>query len=97
MPYVIYFIATIVYVEKWAVFGIDVGTTWDLTAEFFCRFVIIFCVLYFMFFELVAIIRDPAGYMRDVYNIFDWSAFILNVYIIYTSAFDPLTKSEEEK
>ena len=46
-------------------------------------------MIYFVFFEVVAIVRDGWNYLTDVFNYFDWAAFILNFYVTYTTVFDP--------
>ena len=33
-------------------------------------------------FEFVSMFRDGCDYLLDVFNYFDWAAFLLNFYII---------------
>ena len=54
VPYIIYFLCTIVYTTTWSVQGIEEGTRWDFTAEFVLRWLIIISVFYFVFFEIEA-------------------------------------------
>ena len=89
IPYIIYFLCTIFYVTIWSVEGIDYDKRWDLTPEFVVRWIILILVIYFVFFEVVAIVRDGWNYLTDVFNYFDWAAFILNFYVTYTTVFDP--------
>lgn len=88
VPYIIYFLCTIVHVTTWSVKGIDGGTEWNFTAEFVLRWLIIISIFYFIFFEIVAMVRDGWSYLTDVFNYIDWLAFILNFYVIYTTVYD---------
>mmetsp|Transcript_42077 Transcript_42077/g.55429 ORF Transcript_42077/g.55429 Transcript_42077/m.55429 type:complete len:182 (-) Transcript_42077:728-1273(-) len=54
------------------------------------RWIILVSVVYFSFFEFVAMIRDGWNYLFDIFNYFDWSAFILNFYVIITTVWDPV-------
>ena len=38
--------------------------------------------IYFMFFEIVAIVRDGWDYTKDIYNLFDWSTYLLTFVVI---------------
>ena len=95
IPYLTYFLATLTYVIYFAVYGIDVGTEWDLTAEFFLRWVIIVSVFYLMFFEIIAMIRDGFAYFKDPYNLCDWLAFSMSGFIIWDSTYGAYTAEEE--
>ena len=33
-------------------------------------------------FEFVSMFRDGSSYLFDVFNYFDWAAFILNLYLL---------------
>ena len=87
IPYALYFLATIIYVTSWAVPGIPEDEKWSLSAEFFLRWYILASVVYFGFYEMVAIVRDGSSYMTDIFNYIDWTAFILNFYTVYTAVF----------
>jgi len=90
-PYLLYFIATIFYSTMYAVDGIAEEDRWELTTEFFLRWFILASVIYFAFFEVVAMVRDGYGYLTDIFNVFDWTAFVLNIYTIYSTVFDSLS------
>ena len=62
--------------------GIDAKDKYAFTLEFILRFVITLCVCYFAMFEFVSMFRDGCDYLLDVFNYFDWAAFLLNFYII---------------
>jgi len=97
IPYMVYFVCTIVYVTTWAVDGIPTDEVWSPTPEFFLRWIVFVCVLYFLFFEIVAIVRDGWSYLTDIFNYFDWIAFFLNFYVTYTTVWDSNLVTKEEK
>ena len=84
LPYLIYFITTLLYVVQYSVLGIYVDI-FELTEEFFLRLLLIAMIFYFMVFEIVCIIRDGKYYFTDIYNLFDWGSFLLNFYVIYST------------
>jgi len=88
IPYLFYFIATIVYSTNWAVDGIAEEDRWTLSPEFFLRWFILASVFYFMFFEIVSMIRNGTDYLTDIFNVFDWTAFVLNIYTLYSTVYD---------
>ena len=55
---------------------------------FILRWYIFISVFYFIFFEIVSISRDGVHYLYDVFNYFDWAAFVLNYYVIANSWID---------
>ena len=82
VPYCIYFLSTIFYLSIYAVEGIAEEENYALPVEVMLRFIILFCVVYFAIFEFVSIFRDGWHYFTDVFNLFDWAAFTLNIYTI---------------
>jgi len=94
-PYVVYFCTTIYYVSTYPSLGILEEERWAPTAEFFLRWIILACVIYFASFEIVSIARDGFSYFTDIYNYFDWVAFTLNFYVVFSVIFE--NRSEEEE
>ena len=82
VPYIIYFLSTLVYVASYAVEGIEEDQKYAFTLEFVLRIIIVSCVIYFAVFEFISIFRDGKGYFLDPFNYFDWAAFFLNFYIV---------------
>ena len=95
LPFTIYFVTTVSYLSIYAVPGIDADQRWAMTPEFFMRWIILAGVGYFAFFEVVAIIRNGKNYLKDIfYNLFDWTSFSLNVYLLWVTVFG--NKSAED-
>ncbi len=95
VPYCFYFVGSLYYVSNYTVEGIDPDDRWSLTPEFFLRWFILLSVLYFAFFEFVCMIRDGWQYFTDIFNLFDWGAFALNLWLLYaTSAYQEETERE---
>ena len=97
VPYIIYFVTTILYVSAWGVEGIreEDRDEFTDTAEFIMRWIILISVIYFAFFEFVAIIRDGWSYTTDIFNYFDWSAILLNFYVIIFTVWNPMGKYKQ--
>ena len=89
VPYIVYFVCTIIYASTFAVAegGIPEKEIWAATPEHFMRWVILLSVFYFVFFELVVMLRDGWGYLTDIFNYFDWVAYGLNFYSLYSTIF----------
>ena len=85
IPFCIYFLTAIWYLSNYAVEGIDPDKRWDLTPEFFMRWIIIAQVLYFFYFEFMSMLRDGWPYLLDVFNYIDLLSFSLNIYLIYAT------------
>lgn len=84
VPYTVYFVCTIIYTSTYAIDakGIPESERWAGTPEHLMRWIILLSVFYFVFFEIVVMVRDGWGYLMDIFNYFDWLAFSLNFYSI---------------
>ena len=90
IPFIIYFLLTIFYMSKFAVEGIAADAVWDLTFEFFARWIVVALTCYFAYFEVYVCFRDGLSYFTDIFNYLEWSSFFLNLYLVYsTCSVDP--------
>ena len=97
IPYIVYFIATIIYVSTFSVDGISEDERYALTVEFVLRITIIISMIYFSVFEIDQILRQGWSYFLDVFNAFDWLAFLFNTIIIWNIVNDSDTKSPTDQ
>ena len=82
VPFLIYFFATNYYLQSYALDGIPEDERVSFSVEFVLRWLILLSLIYFMFFEVVQILRDGLGYFFDIYNYFDMSQYTINIYLI---------------
>jgi len=96
LPYIAYFMATIFYITVYSVRGVPEEGV-EALIEFIVVIFIAVSTIYFMFFEIVAIVRDGWDYTKDIYNLFDWSTYLLTfVVIINTDTRAPVTDPPAE-
>lgn len=94
LPYLLYFISTLLYVSWYAVEGISRDELYTFSGEFVLRSLMILCIVYFAFFEFTNLFRDPYGYIGDPFNLVDWIEFILNGYILWHLVRDDIDETE---
>ena len=85
LPYVVYFLTTIIFFELFTSAGIHMNNEDEKWAAYVMAFVIIVLDLYFLFFELVVIARD--GFKEyiasDFFNYVDVITSVLNAVLVY--------------
>jgi hypothetical protein len=82
LPFLIYFFATNYYLQQYALEGIPEDERATFSLEFVLRWLILLSLLYFMFFEVIQLLRDRFEYFTDPYNYLDMSQYAINVYLI---------------
>ena len=51
------------------------------------RCIILIGIAYFVFFEMVCMMRDGLSYLTDIFNWLDIMSFVLNLYLIYATIY----------
>ena len=82
IPFLIYMIASIVYITNYGVHGVPKEELSDFSAELVLRFLVFVGTVYFVFFELRGMWRDGFAYFTAINNYVDMFSLALNIYII---------------
>ena len=81
-PFFVYMIATLIYISKYTVVGVDPSQRWEPTTELANRIIMILLTVYFIFFEVKSVLRDGLDYFREVFNYLDILSFTANIYCL---------------
>ena len=87
IPFVIYFLLVLFYLSYFAVEGIEGLNDVEKNLEYAMRILILIFVSYFLFFEIVCILRDGLSYLKDIFNWIDIISFMLNIYLIIATVY----------
>ena len=68
LPFLLYFVATIMYTTYYAVDGVEPDDVYDRFKEVITRIIVIVGTFYFAYFELVTMVRDGTEYFCDPFN-----------------------------
>ena len=87
IPFVIYFLLVLFYLSYFAVEGVEGLNDVEKNLEYAMRILILIFVSYFLFFEIVCILRDGLSYLKDIFNWIDIISFMLNIYLIIATVY----------
>ena len=83
VPFVIYFISTLIYISNYVLDGIDTEDVWSRwSAETLHRFIVIILNIYFLYFEIRSMIRDGFPYFFDIFNYVDLLGLMGTMYLM---------------
>ena len=94
-PFIIYFSATLYYMSKYAVDGIEEDFN-EVTFEFFLRWIVLTFAIYFSYFELRCVYRDGYHYFLDVFNYVDVASHSLNIYLVFKASVGEHDQEQKE-
>ena len=80
LPFLVYFACVLGYISNFGVTGVE--DPQEFGVEMVLRFVIALFMLYFLYFEVISMIRDVLAYFTAVGNYMDLLSFALNTIII---------------
>ena len=94
VPFCVYFLLVQIFLSVFVINGINKnGTDFEKYGPHVMGVIIVLHVAYFLFFELVVMLRTGYAYFLDVYNFVDLASFTLNVILVY-HAFEHPYKTE---
>lgn len=83
VPFVIYFISTLIYISNYVLDGIDTEDVWSRwSSETLHRFIVIILNIYFLYFEIRSMIRDGFPYFFDIFNYVDLLGLMGTMYLM---------------
>ena len=68
VPFLFYFVSTIMYTTYYAVDGVEPDDVYDRFKEVISRIIVIVGTFYFAYFELITMVRDGTEYFGDPFN-----------------------------
>ena len=92
VPFIVYFFLVLFYLSHFAVNGVDENNESEKRIEQAMRLLIFFLLTYFIFFEIVCMMRDGLDYITDVFNWIDIISFMINLYLIVVTVFIDVEK-----
>ena len=85
IPFMIYFVLTIGYFSVMVTEDMPPEQVWNFwSAEFAVRNIALIFLLYFLLYEFYQLLSNRLIYFTDVYNLFDLSSAIINVFIMFS-------------
>ena len=85
VPWCVYFLLVLFYMSYFAVVGSQDLEGNEKAIEILIKSLIIAFAVYFQFFEIISLYRDPKSYIKDSFNYIDFSSPINNIYCMLLS------------